>query len=265
MSNGDTTEVTLPDSIVIPDGETTSAEFVITALNDGLEDGAQDVPLASSAAGYVDGTEEIEVTDFVSWQSPTHPCDVNLDGFITPLDALLIINDLNMNESRQLPIPYPDDYTPPPFLDVSGDNIVAPQDAVIVINYINEFGSGLIPPAGEGEGEAEGESDAGFNRIVTSDSVDSESKTDAAAVVVQNEPIGRGFRTRGPESGDEQSRLAGADSPLRSRDFLTGFERDDISNDRDDLPQRRAKLLGDDDLEKILECIADDIDEAWWS
>jgi hypothetical protein len=73
--------------------------------------------------------------------------DVNRDGQITPLDALLIINELNARGSRQLP-PLPtgegedslDDATAPqPIFDVNGDGYLSPSDALAVINVLNAF------------------------------------------------------------------------------------------------------------------------------
>jgi len=70
--------------------------------------------------------------------------DVNRDGFVTPLDALLVINMLNsgggeaMLSTAQSNGMYPD-------VDSSGS--VAPLDALLIINRLN---SG----SGEGEGEA---------------------------------------------------------------------------------------------------------------
>ncbi len=76
--------------------------------------------------------------------------DVNADGFITPIDALLVINFLNLQGSRSV-VGLP---APPPYRDVNGDNFISPVDALLVINYLNNRGrSG----SGEGEMQAEGE------------------------------------------------------------------------------------------------------------
>lgn len=79
--------------------------------------------------------------------------DVNADGFITPIDALLVINFLNSQGSRSV-VGLP---APPPYRDVNGDNFISPIDALLVISYLNDRGrSG----SGEGEMQAEGESTA---------------------------------------------------------------------------------------------------------
>lgn len=73
---------------------------------------------------------------------PSAHLDVNDDGFITPLDALLVINRIN----NVGPGPVPADLDPPPFYDTSGDHFITPQDALLVVNYLNHG-----PDAGEGE------------------------------------------------------------------------------------------------------------------
>ena len=83
------------------------------------------------------------------WQNVHQPLDVNSDTFVTPLDALLVINYLNSGLPRKLT------GTPagPPFWDVQADGFVSPVDALWVINYLNQVRSG----SGEGEGEGAGE------------------------------------------------------------------------------------------------------------
>jgi hypothetical protein len=81
------------------------------------------------------------------WQFPLSPhnsalgADVNGDGLVTPIDALLIINDLNANGARPVP--------PPPvvlsLVDVNNDRFVSPADVLVVINQLNQ-------QAAEGEG-----------------------------------------------------------------------------------------------------------------
>ena len=52
--------------------------------------------------------------------------DVNSDGNVTPLDALIIINHLNNLEGVYNQA-----------LDIDGDSVVAPLDCLIVINFLN--------------------------------------------------------------------------------------------------------------------------------
>jgi hypothetical protein len=68
-------------------------------------------------------------------QNPVNPLDVNNDGVVTPMDALLIVNDLN-NGAEVLRTAASD--SPATYLDANGDSRVTPLDALSVINFLNE-------------------------------------------------------------------------------------------------------------------------------
>jgi hypothetical protein len=70
------------------------------------------------------------------WQNPHNPFDVNGDGVVTGLDALILINHLNKNGPHGLPAPE-DGNSPPPYLDVNGDNQLTALDALQTINVLN--------------------------------------------------------------------------------------------------------------------------------
>ena len=63
-----------------------------------------------------------------------NPLDVNDDGFVSPLDALVVINDLNSKGSSQLIGTRGQDQ---PYVDVDGDDHLSPRDALIVVNLLN--------------------------------------------------------------------------------------------------------------------------------
>jgi len=86
------------------------------------------------------------------WQGPVHAHDVNNDGFITALDALIVINHLNANGSQSLPVPPVPSDQPPPFLDCTGDGNVTPLDALQVINDLNDLGPQAVANSPNGEG-----------------------------------------------------------------------------------------------------------------
>ncbi len=75
-----------------------------------------------------------------AWTNSDNPKDVNGDSLVSPLDALRILNDLNLRGTYAL--------TDPPSLgssyypDVNEDAWVTPLDALLVINHLNLFGSG---------------------------------------------------------------------------------------------------------------------------
>ena len=73
------------------------------------------------------------------WQNQANNLDVNADEAVSPIDALLVINELNAAGSRQLlPPPIAErPFSPPPYIDVNGDGSVSPADALAVINFLN--------------------------------------------------------------------------------------------------------------------------------
>jgi VCBS repeat-containing protein len=73
------------------------------------------------------------------WENPLSKLDVSGDGFISPIDALLIINYLNSGAPSFLP---GTGIAPPPYLDPSGDEFVTALDALLVINHLNSNASG---------------------------------------------------------------------------------------------------------------------------
>ena len=75
--------------------------------------------------------------------------DVDNDGFISPLDALLVINKINSGDTSLVATPF----ARAPFVDVNGDGNCSPIDALLVINWLNAH-TGDSTPIGEAEGEA---------------------------------------------------------------------------------------------------------------
>ena len=67
-------------------------------------------------------------------KNPLDTYDVDGDGFISPLDVLVIINLLNSENGGGF---Y--SCTSAPFYDVSGDGYVSPIDVLITINHINSL------------------------------------------------------------------------------------------------------------------------------
>ncbi len=70
------------------------------------------------------------------WRNPSNPYDVNGDGVVSGLDALILINHLNKHGPHGLPPPK-EGSTPPPFYDVNGDNKISALDALQTINALN--------------------------------------------------------------------------------------------------------------------------------
>jgi len=135
----DSGEATVPADVTIPAGAM-SADFDVTPVNDGLQDGPQTIQISAMAAGYVSISSELEVTENPRpWQNPVNHFDVNGDSIVAPRDVLLVINELNLNGFRQLPVPGPD-FRPPPFFDADGDGNIAPFDVLVIVNFLNSPG-----------------------------------------------------------------------------------------------------------------------------
>ena len=73
------------------------------------------------------------------WQNPTLNFDVNADGQISAIDALMVINYLNVGKPTSLA---GTSISTPPFIDPSGDESVTQLDVLQIINYLNTHLSG---------------------------------------------------------------------------------------------------------------------------
>jgi hypothetical protein len=94
----------------------------------------------SDAANYATLKQKfvdaIQTTQSGTWTNPDEALDVNDDTFISPLDSLLVLNELNSVGAHQLPSSGSSG-GPPPYLDPTGDGFVSPMDALLVINHLN--------------------------------------------------------------------------------------------------------------------------------
>ena len=138
LISSDTSELSLPAAIDIPAGQST-VSFTINAVDDQLLDGLQLVRVSVLAAGYVGDSQLITVNDddrSFPWQNPRNPLDVNDSGQITAIDALLVINGINVQQvlTPQLPNPF----DPIAYVDVNGDGFLTAIDALLVINALNQ-------------------------------------------------------------------------------------------------------------------------------
>lgn len=132
---------------------TPSGQFLLTGpLSMGLfatlpEDGTYTMALIGSGDTTSDfGFKWKQI--HTSWQNPVQPLDVNGDGKVLPIDALIVINHLNRNGTGTLDEPN-EGSLPPPFLDVLGTGRVLPINALAIINYLNRTNK----PGSLGEGE----------------------------------------------------------------------------------------------------------------
>lgn len=86
------------------------------------------------------GKIEVFVLNFAAerpWHNYSKVVDVNEDGLVTTLDALTIINELNLRHARPLPRAGDNLFNMFGFLDTYPDGLLTPQDALTVINALN--------------------------------------------------------------------------------------------------------------------------------
>ena len=100
-----------------------SGTYALTLSPTGIFDAAGNAQLAGTVSTFAVHT----------WQNARNNLDVNNDGKVSPIDALLVINYLNQHGAG----PLPPTYAGPYYLDVNGDSAVTPLDALEVINYLN--------------------------------------------------------------------------------------------------------------------------------
>jgi hypothetical protein len=95
LANADTSELSLPASVVIPAGSTSSSFFTVSAVDDGIVDGDQVVAVTASATGYASVTRLVQVVDttppntppVANDQSVTLDEDTSTSGAVTGTDA----------------------------------------------------------------------------------------------------------------------------------------------------------------------------------
>ncbi len=95
------------------------------------------------------GGVTVNVVNDAPWQNVLQPVDVNGDGLVTPLDALIVINRLNRIAESALPDPSPSEPFGGNYYDVSGDRHITPLDALRVINHLNRASRQQAAAAGE--------------------------------------------------------------------------------------------------------------------
>jgi len=81
------------------------------------------------------------------WHHRERPMDADGDGFISPLDVLILINRINGNPNLLLPHVRSQVGGRDTWFDVDADGYVTPIDVLLVINQLNRGGGG----GGEGE------------------------------------------------------------------------------------------------------------------
>ena len=92
--------------------------------------------------GLTQFTIQQSATMISPWQNPVNKFDVNFSGAVTPLDALIVINELLLGFGGPLAT---SGIAPPPYtagngfyVNVNGDGKLSPLNALQVINFLND-------------------------------------------------------------------------------------------------------------------------------
>jgi hypothetical protein len=191
------------------------------------------VPLSDISYGF---TSISVLAPFGGGSNQSQPLDVNNDSYITPIDALMVINHLNRVGSGPA--------TLGSRLDVNRDGHVSPIDALLIINHLNNRGGGV----GEGEGEGDGrlyamDGNGGSGTLLVSSGLltgNDSSKNDAFI-----SPLLAVDGSEGPSAASDWQLQIGTAGQ-------TGSDLAEI----DDLA---------DEFDAVLDLLAEDVSSAWWS
>lgn len=177
--------------------------------------------------------------------NPSNPLDVNNDGFVTPMDALALINILNVSGTVDLSGWIPNGEgegqgeAKGPYYDVNGDFLISPQDVLAVVNSLN---SQAIPSGAEGESL--------LQQPLDSVRLDGFSTSDSRLAWAAFEP-------------SESSIAIAAERENRS-DPSWWLPDEDGRDSYTDGPRRVDALAIDSALERLLDdVLADDVAAAW--
>ncbi len=171
-----------------------------------------------------------------SWHNGARPVNVNGDEYVSPLDALFVVNTLNSEGGRILPTDRPRPLSPP-FYDVNRDGMVSPIDALWVVNYLNAVGAG----------EAEGAS---------------VSKPRTPAIFAPTpELTAADIASTSMDAGDVPRGLAANDASPAATPWI-GFPATESLHEASLWAADGAKWA-DEDLEELLALLAGDIESRW--
>ena len=101
--------------------------------------GSHEVVITDADVPNVDFANHEEAV-LPAWQNPDNPLDVNDDGFVSPIDALRIINEINnpsFHDAATGKLQDPPPAPIPAYFDVDGNDFISPVDALRIINHIN--------------------------------------------------------------------------------------------------------------------------------
>lgn len=159
-------------------------------------------------------------------QNALLPADVNGDGHVTPIDALLVLNELAQRRFEGEASPS----QPHHFADVNGDSIVSPLDALRVLNHLSDARAGAVPLTLE--------------------------------QVAQQSPSAEGVIPVDTYRAVDALRMARYTPPAESSDNSSGGEGEAVQAIAPPVDQVAA-AVNDEDEDRLLWLLADDVASRW--
>ena len=115
----------LRDGVSLSDSEVETVTLTVTAISDGGDVVSTEIPVVVGEARP-------------RHQNPDNPRDVNGDGIVSPIDVLILINEINRRGAGPLPRPGSEGGEGSGiFVDVNGDGVISPIDVLVIINELN--------------------------------------------------------------------------------------------------------------------------------
>lgn len=150
MTAGEDNYVPVTGTLVIPAGSVEGTIDVQTKRGSLPDGDATFMIQLTDSSDVVLADKQIFVTiqqgPFSAWQNPRDPMDVDDNGRVTPLDALVLINEINLHGIGPLSEFLPSSASNRLFVDSSGDGVLSSLDVLLVVNRIN-WAVGNLPSA----------------------------------------------------------------------------------------------------------------------
>ena len=121
-----------------------------------------------------------------AWHNPVSDTDVDAINGVTPLDGLLVINELTdreFSDPQTGQLPEANTSSPIRFLDVFENNVVAPLDALLVINDLDDVAAVSMSSTGSTETEANMTPLVVTSRLADANDPDEADETEAASLL----------------------------------------------------------------------------------
>jgi subtilisin-like proprotein convertase family protein len=181
-------------------------------------------------------------------QNASDPRDVNNDGIVSPIDALLTINALNERTGIAGQATSTRNATSNLFLDVSGDGMLSPIDTLLVINWLNEASQTSAEVVSDETPDA-------ADTVFAAQAIAADASVSSQRLVAM-----RGLEIRGlDEAGITDEPLA----TVPSRTIVDWLKEDSLFPMLGDADEWDKVSENDRDWELMIDEVVDDVSQQW--